>query len=108
MKKSLEKSYDALNKITYCYGYDKNIEIVNNELKRLEELDKEFELEHSLRVRTESINWDCYKVLDIIKSKELDAHTFFISKNVEDYNLMVKHENALSKEQYKMLKDYLM
>ena len=46
---------------------------IETELKRLEELEKEWEMEHTLRIRLENITHEQSEILQIIKDKKVDV-----------------------------------
>ena len=64
------KTYRELDpKVMICEKEDFNF--IENSLKRLEELEKEWEMEHTLRIRLENISHEKDEVLKIIKEKNI-------------------------------------
>lgn len=124
MNKQLSPS-EALNKVAYCYGYDKNIEIIATALKRLEELEKgliptanniyhNYKLYKELKKEKEKQD----KVLRIITDKEVEIgllkgilhadkslHTasYYNSHFVATYKHLTQAEFDLLKEYFKWI-----
>ena len=90
---------EALNKIAYVYGYDENIKIVEEALKRLESVDRVGEMF--------CVNVDKkLKAFEIIKEKEVNVFIFLHSGDLETYNDMVEDNRKLTQEEYDLLKRY--
>ena len=104
---------EALDKIIYSYGYDKNIEIVSKALK-------DYEMEHTLRIRLENTNYELVrekqendkkiKALEIIDRKNVDINVLKnvikLDDNVEVYNDFMKKRYGVFIEDYE--KHYLL
>ena len=98
---------------------------VKDKLKRLEELEKEWEMEHTLRIRLENINYELVrekesnekklKALEIIKEYQVDVALLIDCQCEEEYlnrlcnrYLAIREKlgyKRLGKEEYELLKD---
>ena len=130
------KELEALNKITYSYGYDENIKIIETALKDYEMMkqakiivaDKKISDDDLEKLKNQSIivgNLEQSKIeplfdeetqkkleaLEIIKKKRVDVRYLFQCKSLRDYNYIYKGTNqselCLTKEEYDILKDTL-
>ena len=107
----MSKGLEALEKL--WFGKDiklcreETYDIIENELKRLEELQKEWEMEHTLRIRLENIVYEKSEVLRIIKEKRVDIQLLIDSKNLNEYNWCVHtKDRALTQQEFDLLKEY--
>ena len=124
MNKALEswiEVKDYLNYILYDIGGTKAlnytstsgylqpfIDNVETEIKRLEELEKEFEMEHTLRIRLENIVYEKSEVLRIIKEKRVNVNLLVRYKTVKGYNdRMGCHQRHLTQAEFDLLKEWL-
>ena len=130
------KELEALNKITYSYGYDENIKIIATALEDYELMkqakiivaDKKISDDDLEKLKNQSIivgNLEQSKIeplfdeetqkkleaLEIIKKKRVDVRYLFQCKSLRDYNYIYKGTNqselCLTKEEYDILKDTL-
>lgn len=80
---------------------------------------KDYEMEHTLRIRLEDINYELVretqitewklKALAIIKEKSVDVQLLKDIKNVPNYNWCVHtKDRALTEEEFKLLKEVLL
>lgn len=83
-----------------------------------QDLKKDLEMEHVLRVRLENINYELVrekqendkklKAVEIIKEKEVNVFIFLHSGDLETYNDMVEDNRKLIQEEYELLKEVLL
>lgn len=109
----MSKGLEALERYGYhCNHYENGKEdykTIETELKRLEELEKELEMEHTLRIRLENIVYEKSEVLRIIKEKYVDIHHLLLHCNtVEYYNKTIKGtKRKLTQAEFDLLKEML-
>lgn len=68
-----------------------------------------------LRIDNSAISWRnhenklnaCYKIIKLIKNKEVNVTILLCSKNVEEYNKYLIEQCRLSENEYKLLKEVL-
>lgn len=111
MREELDKlsPLEALNKIAYEYGYDKNVEIINKALEQNITLNlANIELEHHLKLAEKEL-----KALEIIKKKKVNMISLLSSiewHNPSHYNDSVGCPIGceLTQEEYDLLKEVLL
>lgn len=109
----MSKELEALEKIvdTYCIdNIDKEISIIATALK-------DYEMEHTLRIRLENAIYELVrekqenekklKALEIIKGKEVNVFLLLHSRNLKIYNDIVEDNRKLTQEKYDLLKEAL-
>ena len=109
----MSKELEALEKIvdTYCIdNIDKEISIIATALK-------DYEMEHTLRIRLENAIYELLrekqenekklKALEIIKGKEVNVFVLLHSVNLKIYNDIVEDNRKLTQEKYDLLKEAL-
>ena len=99
----MNKGLKALARI-YIHSYtgcERDFEIVETELKRLEEIDKVMFFNNQKMAKQDEI-------LRIIKEKMVDIAWLLKSENCSKYNLGVGSNQALKKPQYDLLKEVLL
>ena len=113
---ALERLYDFIgleNKNVFAYLLEQEKlpeykNIIETELKRLEELEKEWEMEHTLRIRLENITHEQSDILRIIKEKYVDIQELFYAKELQEYNKSINHrEEPLTQAEFDLLKGWL-
>ena len=96
-------------------GYWDDIEIIEKDLKRLEELEKAFDSlskddEKAKKLLSKEIEKNM--ALDIIKNKEINVHALFLHLKRFDkpdgYNVLVGTKYQITQEQYDLLKEVLL
>lgn len=110
----MSKELEALEKIVDTYyidNMDKEISIVATALK-------DYEMEHTLRIRLENANFELLrekqenekklKALEIIKKKEVNIFVLLHSGNLKIYNDIVEDNRKLTQEKYDLLKKVLL
>ena len=118
----MSKGLEALKKIKDCVSwcaydgktvgsYKNDFKLIETELKRLEELEKEWEMEHTLRIRLENILYEKSEVLRIIKEKPMfpvyitmykDAYEMVVDRKDFGINQSVEELQA----EFDLLKEY--
>lgn len=103
----MSKELEALNKITYSYGYDENIKIIATALNDYDILKNDF-------ISMRDFKYEQLDALEIIKEKQVDVHYLLIciEQNINPlqfYNEYMKEHNALglTQEEFDLLKKTL-
>ncbi len=110
----MSKELEALNKIAYCYGYDKNITIIETALNRIPNLEKslKYEMEYCSMLNKQGL--ELAKVLRIIKEKKVDIVFLMDCEwDLDTYNKhFMTYKNhcpyKLTQEEYELLKEVLL
>lgn len=118
----MSKELNALNKIAGITNYDggKNLKALGNSHKKefslLETALKDYEMEHTLRIRLENINYELVrekqknekelKALEIIKEKEVNVKCIMSGWSLGKYNSYQAHI-SLTQEEFDLLKEAL-
>lgn len=103
--------FQALTEIAYVYGFDKNIEIIDNALEENEKLKECYKNELKNTSYYNNLALKYKKVLEIIKNKKVDVKEllgFFEWENgFSYYNEYRCEEEKLTQEEYELLKEIL-
>ena len=115
---ALEEIRNFMSGDLYCAIYNR-LDIIETELKRLEELELEHKMEHTLRIRLENIVYEKSEILRIIKEKGLSLNElWFIKQNKswEEYTETMKEiyfddecieKNLKTQAEFDLLKEWL-
>lgn len=114
----MSKGLEALHKLLFDKSLDKILTVeeeanliytIKTELKRLEELQKEWEMEHTLRIRLENIVYEKSEALRIIKEKRVNVNLIRRShKKVWNYNKnLCAEDRQLTQAEFDLLKEWL-
>ena len=102
----MNKGLEALENIKHYDSrvglHEDDYKIIETELKRLEELEKEWEMEHTLRIRLENINYERAEVLRIIKEKKVDIALLKLTKTEPEYLNHLCHRVVIEKQDYQL------
>lgn len=87
---ALERIKDIANEVVQDIDNPRylvnELDIIEKELKRLEELELENKMEHTLRIRLENIVYEKSEALRIIKEKRVDFGILPYCLDLETYN----------------------
>ena len=110
----MSKELEALERIIETF-YNKE----SDDIKLVKTALKDYEMEHTLRIRLENINYELIrekqendkklKALEIIKKKDVDVGWLKRAKDLNEYNngMGINSYSALTKEEYDLLKGWL-
>lgn len=107
---------EALEKL--YFGWCDKQKQAHKLMKTIETALKDYEMERTLRVRLENINYELVrekqesnkklKVLEIIKEKQVNVFIFLHSgEDLDTYNDMVEENRKLTQQEFDLLKEWL-
>ena len=113
----MSKGLEALKRIT-LKDFILNDDSSLNDIKIIKKELKEYEMEHTLRIRLENINYELVrekqenekklKALEIIKIKKIDVYQLLENSiNAEEYNHWYCYEK-ITKKEFDLLKEVLL